>query len=40
MEALLIVIPPSFVAPTTASEGEDFYYVLEGKLTVTLGPVN
>jgi len=25
------------VAPTTAREGEGFYYVLEGKLTVTLG---
>src|SRR5260370_807114 len=37
MEALLIVIPPSFVAPTTAREGEGFYYVLEGNLTVTLG---
>jgi transcriptional regulator with XRE-family HTH domain len=37
MEALLIIIPPSFVAPTTAREGEGFYYVLEGKLTVTLG---
>jgi len=37
MEALLIIIPPNFVAPTTAREGEGFYYVLEGKLTVTLG---
>ena len=37
MEALLIIIPPSFVAPTTAREGEGFYYVLEGKLTMTLG---
>ncbi len=25
------------MAPTTAREGEGFYYVLEGKLTVTLG---
>jgi mannose-6-phosphate isomerase-like protein (cupin superfamily) len=37
MEALLIVIPPGFVAPTAAREGEGFYYVLEGKLTASLG---
>jgi transcriptional regulator with XRE-family HTH domain len=37
MEALLLIIPAGLAAPTTAREGEGFYYVLEGKLTVTLG---
>jgi mannose-6-phosphate isomerase-like protein (cupin superfamily) len=37
MEALLMTVPPGHVAPTTAREGEGFYYVLDGKLTVTLG---
>lgn len=37
MEALLIVIPPGLEAPTTVREGEGFYYVLEGKLAVSLG---
>ncbi len=30
-------IPSGTVAPTTAREGEGFYYVLEGQLKVTLG---
>jgi transcriptional regulator with XRE-family HTH domain len=37
MEALLMTVPPGHIAPTTAREGEGFYYVLDGKLTVTLG---
>jgi len=37
MEALLMTIPPGSVAPATAREGEGFYYVLGGRLTVTLG---
>jgi transcriptional regulator with XRE-family HTH domain len=37
MEALLMTIPPGTSAPVTAREGEGFYYVLDGKLKVTLG---
>ncbi len=37
VEALLMTIPPGSVAPATAREGEGFYYVLGGRLTVTLG---
>jgi len=37
MEALLMTIPPGTVAPATARDGEGFYYVLGGRLTVTLG---
>jgi transcriptional regulator with XRE-family HTH domain len=37
MEALLISIPPGVAAPTSTREGEGFYYVLGGKLTVVLG---
>jgi len=37
MEALLMTVPPGHVAPATAREGEGFYYVLDGHLTVTLG---
>jgi transcriptional regulator with XRE-family HTH domain len=37
MEALLITVPPGHIAPSAAREGEGFYYVLDGKLTVILG---
>jgi transcriptional regulator with XRE-family HTH domain len=37
MEALLMSIPPGATAPTTARQGEGFYYVLEGELKMTLG---
>ncbi len=37
MEALLMTIPPGSHAPATARDGEGFYYVLAGRLTVTLG---
>ena len=37
MEALLLTIPAGAAAPATAREGEGFYYVLAGRLTVTLG---
>ncbi|HEV7441384.1 MAG TPA: XRE family transcriptional regulator [Steroidobacteraceae bacterium] len=37
MEALLMSIPPGSTAPSTAREGEGFYYVLEGELKMTLG---
>jgi transcriptional regulator with XRE-family HTH domain len=37
MEALLMTIPPKTSTPTTTRGGEGFYYVLDGKLSVTLG---
>jgi transcriptional regulator with XRE-family HTH domain len=37
MEALLMTIPPRTSTPVTTRGGEGFYYVLDGKLSVTLG---
>jgi len=37
MEALLMTIPPKASTPATTRGGEGFYYVLDGKLSVTLG---
>ena len=37
MEALLMMIPPQTSTPATTRGGEGFYYVLDGKLSVTLG---
>jgi mannose-6-phosphate isomerase-like protein (cupin superfamily) len=37
MEALLMSIPPGTSTPATTRGGEGFYYVLDGKLSVTLG---
>jgi transcriptional regulator with XRE-family HTH domain len=37
MEALLMMIPPRTSTPATTRGGEGFYYVLDGKLSVTLG---
>jgi transcriptional regulator with XRE-family HTH domain len=37
MEALLMTIPPRASTPATTRGGEGFYYVLDGKLSVTLG---
>jgi transcriptional regulator with XRE-family HTH domain len=37
MEALIMTIPPKMSAPVTTLGGEGFYYVLDGKLSVTLG---
>jgi len=37
MEALLMTIPPKASTPAATRGGEGFYYVLDGKLSVTLG---
>jgi transcriptional regulator with XRE-family HTH domain len=37
MEALLMTIPPGTSTPATTRGGEGFYYVIAGKLAVTLG---
>jgi transcriptional regulator with XRE-family HTH domain len=37
MEAFLMTIPPRSSTPATTRGGEGFYYILDGKLSVTLG---
>ena len=39
MDAIMSRIPPGYVSPIDQREGEEFVYILEGELAVTVGDV-